>query len=281
MKRFIIVSIVTACLSLFPTVSPAKEDVINIGMSLLRFDYAEYLDGQFLDGETGLLPGIYASYTLDISDKSYLSLVGSYYFGQLDYNGETQGSGIPIESTSDADIFDTNFVYGRWLDSGTKSAFRYGIHGGLGYRYWRRNINSTLTPAGSPVAGVREFYDWLYFIAGISGHFARVNDMSIEFNFRATRMVHAEIEIDYLGFQNWDNNSLDLGERWGLYLGVPIKFKAGNHNMTIEPYYQQWDIGESNIEPITSGGVPTGSGVFEPRSETKNFGVQIYYTINL
>ena len=281
MKHFALIAIATAYLSVSPTNSLAKEDAIGFGVSLLEFDYAEYLDGQFLDGETGLLPGIYTNYTLDISDKSYLTLVGSYYFGQLDYNGETQGTGIPIKSTSDANIIDASFVYGQWLDSRAKSVFRYGIYGGLGYRYWRRNINPTLTPAGNPVAGVREFYDWFYFIVGVNGQVARVNDVSVELNIRATRMVSAEIEIDYLGYQNWDNNSLDLGERWGLYFGVPIKFSAWNHNMTIEPFYRQWDIGKSNIEPITSGGVPTGSGVFEPRSETGNFGVHIYYTLNL
>ena len=149
MKRFIIVSIVTACLSLFSTVSPAKEDVINIGMSLLRFDYAEYLDGQFLDGETGLLPGFYTSYATDIGDQSYLRFAGTYRFGEVDYDGETQGAGIPIQSTSDADIVDIHFVYGRWLNKQATTAFPYGLYGGLGYRYWRRNINPTTTPPGS------------------------------------------------------------------------------------------------------------------------------------
>ena len=199
MKHFALIAIATAYLSVSPTNSLAKEDAIGFGVSLLEFDYAEYLDGQFLDGETGLLPGIYTNYTLDISDKSYLTLVGSYYFGQLDYNGETQGTGIPIKSTSDANIIDASFVYGQWLDSRAKSVFRYGIYGGLGYRYWRRNINPTLTPAGNPVAGVREFYDWFYFIVGVNGQVARVNDVSVELNIRATRMVSAEIEIDYLG----------------------------------------------------------------------------------
>ena len=281
MKRFIIVSIVTACLSLFPTVSPAKEDVINIGMSLLRFDYAEYLDGQFLDGETGLLPGFYTSYATDIGDQSYLKFAGTYHFGEVDYDGQTQGAGIPIQSTSDADIVDTYFVYGRWLNKRATTAFPYSVYGGLGYRYWRRNIKPTTTPAGNPVAGVLEFYDWFYFIAGLEGHIANINEMSVDFNIQATRMTHAKIEIDYLGFQNQDSNTLDLGEKWGLYVGVPIKFKAWNRNLTIEPFYRYWDIGRSNIEPITSGGVPTGSGVFEPESETRNFGIHFYYTLNL
>ena len=281
MNNFASIAIATSILSVFPTISPANEDVIDIGVSLLSFDYAEYLDGQFLDGETGLLPGFYASYAKDIGVQSYIKFAGTYHLGEVDYDGETQGAGIPIQSTSDADIVDTYFVYGRRLNNGAKTAFPFGVYGGLGYRYWRRNINPSLTPSGNTVAGVLEYYDWFYITAGLKGHIATINNMSVNFNIRTTRMMHAEIEIDYLGFQNRDNNSLDLGEKWGLFVGVPIKFKAWDQNITIEPFYRQWDIGRSNIDPITSAGVPTGSGVFEPDSETRNFGVQIYYTLNL
>lgn len=281
MKHFAIITIATIYLCIFPKISPAKENAINFGVSLLAFDYAEYLDGQFLDGETGPLPGVYTSYTSEISDNSYLTFVGNYHSGQLDYKGETQGSALPIKSISDADIIDANFVYGRWLGDLSKSAFPSSLYGGLGYRYWRRNINSTQTPSGNPVAGVLEFYDWFYLIAGVNGHIAKVDQISINYNIRATRMFQAEIEIDYQDFQNRDNNLLDLGEKWGVYISVPIAFKAWNRNITIEPYYQQWNIGRSNIEPITSNGVPTGMGVFEPRSETRNFGIFIYFTLNL
>jgi len=42
---------------------------------------------------------------------------------------------------------------------------------------------------------------------------------------------------------------------------------------SIEPYYEQWDIGKSDLFELTNNGVPTGSVIIEPRSETRNIGI--------
>ena len=253
------------------------------GASMLNFDYTEFdTNGAWLDEENGWLPGLLLGGTLYWPGNWYASLELNYYFGDVEYQGQTQSddpalSGLYITSRSDADIFDTTAIAGYRF-----SAAR--VYAGLGYYFWRRNIHPTMTNSGLRVAGLLEFYSWTYALLGFNAPLFVNEDSRINLDIRVTRMLQAQMDVDFLGYGGYDNASLNLGEDWGLRLALPWTFQVSTINdatITIEPYYYRWDLNRSNVAELTVNGVGTGSGVVEPRSETRNLGISLYFRYSM
>lgn len=249
------------------------------GAAMMNFDYTEFdANGAWLDDENGWLPGLLLGGTLYWPGNWYASLALNYYFDDVEYQGQTQSddpalSGLYISSRSDADIFDTTAIAGYRF-----SAAR--VYAGLGYYFWRRNIRPTVTNGGLRVAGILEFYSWTYALLGLNTQLFVKEDSYISLDVRVTRMLQAQMEVDFLGYGGYDNASLNLGEDWGLRLALPwtVRLSAVNDaTITIEPYYYRWDLNRSNVAELTVNGVGTGSGVVEPQSETRNFGISVYF----
>lgn len=257
--------------------SLAQETSFEVGVGLMDFDYVEYDDDNvFLDGESGLIPGVIMK--LKTNKRIYYELEGSLYYNKIKYDGQTQ-SGIPITTKSDALIVDTHFKVGLNLEPsfGRKSK----MYGGIGYRYWYRNILPTTISSplsffnGSSVAGILEEYSWFYGLAGYAVHFNASNNVNVGLDFRLTKMIDAKLDVDFLGFRGYDNNTLSLGNKIGARFAVPITVKTKKYPFFITPYFEIIDIGKSNSVPLTQGGVSTGFGILEPRSETRNVGVEV------
>ncbi len=246
------------------------------GISLMNFGYTEYdVDNAWLDEESGVLPGLLLGGTLYWTNW-YASLMLNYHFGDVEYQGQTQStdpdlSGLPINSRTGTDIFDTTAIAGYQFSALT-------AYGGLGYYYWRRNIRPTTTDNGLSVAGVLEFYSWTYAILGLNVPVVKNEDSHFNLDIRATRMLDANMEVDFQGFGGFDNAMLNLGEDWGVRLALPWTFSAFDENtmITVEPYYSTWNIKRSSVTELTINGQGTGSGVVEPRSETRNYGILMY-----
>lgn len=269
--------------------SHAQPMSLEIGAGLMAFDYVEYGDSTgtynsfegddniFLDGESGLIPGVVVK--LKTNKRIYYEWEGSLYYNAIEYDGQTQ-SGIPITTESDALIIDTHFKMGLNF----KPSFRREskIYGGVGYRYWYRNIiPTTINLLGSPddgktVAGLLEEYTWFYGLAGYAVQFNASKNVKVGLDFRLTKMFNAKMDVDYLGFDGRDNFSVNLGKRYGARFAVPIEIKSLQRKYTVTPYYEIIDIGISNFVPITRNGVQVGGLIaWEPRSETRNFGVEV------
>lgn len=246
----------------------------NIGPSFMWFDYAEYDQSDtFLDGEEGILTGAVGNFRFNFNKNYFVSTDARFYIGIVDYDGHTQPGFVPIKSTTNTFIFDINSALGRRF---TTAPAYIDLYAGLGYHFWRRQINPTFTSGGVPVAGLLEYYQWWYLMAGTKFIFNRSGNQEIGLDIRTTYMQNASIEVDFQGFGGYDNKKLDLGNRFGFYLAVPIKFKSSSSvDWIIEPYYEYIDIGRSNVGELTSNGTPTGVFVVEPRSETRNIGVNI------
>ena len=247
---------------------------VYFGVGLMDFDYAEYDDNNtFLDGETGLIPGILMSIR-EQQKKFYIEAEGSYYSSNIDYDGFTQPpSSTPVKTVSDADIIDVS------LKAGYVTEQAGSWYAGLGYRYWYRHIRSGQDINGQPVAGLLEEYDWFYFLAGLETHFQATANVSVGLDLRLTRMLDASMEIDFLGFQSRDNSRVELGLRTGYRFALPIKIKTRSQSaFLIAPYYEIIDIGKSNSVQVTSGGVPTAIFIHEPRSETRNLGIELTWS---
>lgn len=242
----------------------------EFGGGLMKFDYAEYNGSAvFLDGETGFIPGGVLKLKLN-SQSVYSEFVGQLYGNTIQYDGQTQG-GTPVQTDSDAVIFDTHYKFGFKLSQ----ARNHGPYLGLGYRYWFRNIRSGYDINGNPVAGLLEEYYWNYGLLGYSGSFRASEKMRVGFDIRHTKMFNAKMDVDFLGFGGYDDAQVNLGEEFGSRISVPVKMIMRGYSLIVSPYYERIDIGKSNTVRLTSGGVPTTTLILEPRSETRNVGIEI------
>lgn len=255
---------------LFANSACAEEADYQFGVGLLSFDYTEYRDnGEFLDGETGLIPGIVLK-RKQYHQRLYTELVGQLYGNTIKYDGQTQG-GIPVKTDSVAVIVDTHFKLGMRLKN---------IHEpylGLGYRYWYRQILNGQDINGAAVAGLLEEYYWFYGILGYTANFAVSEKVSLGFDLRYTKMLNAKMDVDFLGFNNYDDSQVNLGNESGARFAIPVKINLNEDALIVTPYYEIIDIGRSNSVRLTSGGVPVSATIYEPRSETRNVGIEIMW----
>ena len=251
----------------------AQKSTFEIGAGLMAFDYVEYDDNNvFLDGETGLIPGVIVK--LKTNKRIYYEWEGSLYYNTIEYDGQTQG-GSPVVTDSDALILDTHFKIGLNFEPAFEREQK--IYMGMGYRYWYRNIQSGQDVLGNPVAGILEEYSWYYGLLGYEVHFAAANNVKVGLDLRLTKMFKAQLEVDFLGFQSFDNTVLDLGNKVGARFAIPVEIKMAQSSVTVTPFYEIIDIGKSNIVRVSSNGVPTATSILEPRSETRNVGIEVMW----
>lgn len=261
--------------AVIPGFARADKMETHIGVGLNKFNYTEYNDNNiFLDGETGVIPGLILSMKKE-KTKNYTEFVGSFYGSVINYDGQTQG-GTPLKTRSDAVILDGHFKSGYKLENNKD------YYLGLGYRYWYRNIRPGRDSNGNPVAGLLEEYSWPYLLLGFQSNLMQASATEVNLDIRYTHMLNAKMSIDFLGYCNYDNAEVDLGNRNGWRFALPVKKKLGSANvLLITPYYEIIDIGKSNTVALTRNGALVDcnsdgfyDGALEPRSETRNFGIE-------
>ena len=249
---------------------------VSAGLSALDFGYTEYSEsGHVLDEENGWLKGFKTRLEHTWRESAYFASIEALYLsGTVQYDGRTQ-IGTPVEARTDESIIDLLTLAGFRNCSLLDRCIR--LYAGLGYHYWKRLIHSAYTKTSSPqpVAGILEYYNWTYATMGIRVPVLKqTQDEGLELDFRLNYMLQAQMEINFLGYREYDNAKFDLGEDWGIYLGVAYRTSlAKGYIILIEPYYEQWDIKKSNSVEVTRSGAPTGVRFSEPASETRNYGI--------
>lgn len=238
---------------------------VYLGASLLDFTYKEFDDDDILlDREDGFIPGVILGYKQK-RNEVYTDISFSYHATDIKYDGQTQ-AGDPVTTRSDADIYELQLKAGSYYY--TTSSYKYFVYGGLGYRLWQRNIRSTAV-----ATGIFEEYDWSYLMLGATFPISHSSASKLDFDIQYTKMLGANIFVE-LSTLGADDVDLALGKENGYRFSFPWQINTDNSSVwVIEPYYEFWEIGKSEVKPITSGGIPTGFVVWEPRSETSNVGV--------
>jgi hypothetical protein len=262
-----------------PVTWSAPDFTFGVGIDAMRFYYREFDDDDaILNTEKGVIPGLVLNAAFEW-ETWYTEFNYKYNTGKVEYDGQTQ-TGIPVITDTQEDIADVNLIAGRYF--GSASYYRSSFYGGLGYYYWERDILPGQTVTGVPVGGLFETYEWSYALLGGKFSLFDSTNKGLLLDLRLQRMLDATMEVDFLGFNNWDNLELDLSEEWSFRIGLPyILSTKDNARLTIEPYLITWFIGRSPDKQITSGGVPTGFIAAEPRSETYNFGLTVKYLFQL
>ena len=240
---------------------PDRAIAASLGVGLLHFEFEEF-DSQDrrLVKESGWLPGLEAHFNVT-GQRATLSIDLGYYSGDVDYDGQTS-AGVPIDSTTDADILDIALEAAYPLPLGLPP--RVSLYAGGGYRNWDRNIQSV-----GVVSGLDETYRWWRAEAGVKLQLAR-GASAWQLEAGLTRTVNPQVEVDFGAA--FDAVTLDLGERWGWRTAAGWSHRvAPQLTAGVDVFYASWDLGQSGVETLTSNGVAAGS-VFQPRSESRNYG---------
>jgi hypothetical protein len=255
--------------------SAVGSQTLDLGFDLMSFDYSEFnSNGKLLDQETGGMPGLAASWRYEWPEW-FVAVNLDYHEANVDYDGQTQ-SATPLTTTTDNYITNLRFMGGRVFNgiAGAKST----LYAGAGYHYWYRDINPSSDSLGTPVAGLLEIYQWTFAILGTELGLVENPTTRLALDIRTKYLIGGTMDIDFMGFQGYDNTTLNLGTDWSFRLGIPLSIALSKTSgLVIEPYYDTWNIPQSNVVELTQNGVPTGYGVLEPRSETRNFGISFLF----
>lgn len=232
---------------------------LSLGLSLLDFDYEEfYDDSSTANMEEGLIPGITSA--LSVTRNRWFATTNiSVWSGEVDYHG-------PVKTKTAEEIIDWNILAGREIY--LKGKNEIGLFAGFGYRNWKRDIQSIPT-----ATGLFEMYDWWYWMLGVRGEYHFSPSTKFRADAYLTRTVNPQIEVEFE--TNFDDVTLDLGEETGNRVILTLDHRPGNTmRVWVSTWYEVWELGRSSTRDLTSSGIVTAT-VYEPRSETENFGINI------
>lgn len=247
---------------------PQNGRALAIAGSVLHFSYQEFDDsGALLDREYGYIPGFVLGLS-QTSDRWVFAGDIAYHGGDVSYEGQTNSAPpIPVNTRTVQNIADFAMRTEYWIHS------RYAFYLGAGYHHWDRNIQPTTTASGTPVSGLFESYSWWTGFLGTKFPIYKSGSTSWLLDARLLQISNPAISINFNG--KYDNTALALGEHLGVRLSFPWHYQFNRSSgINIEPYAESYELGRSATAPITSNGKVVGN-VFEPRSQTANFGLAI------
>ena len=246
----------------------------TVAPAVLDFGYKEYADsGALLNREDGPLPGL----VMELARRFgawRLSGEGRLFSGTVDHVGQTN-LGVPITTRTDEKLYALTLRIAREVNIGSAQIAPYV---GYGYQEWHRSIDATHTSAGAPVSGLSEVYTWKVAEIGALVSALRYGRFTGGVDVRVFRVVDPEVRVRFT--TGFDDARLSLGEKSGRHLGLSGTYMlAERTRVRVDFYQERWAFGRSSSEQLTSGGAIVGS-VFEPRSETRNTGLNVGVTLD-
>ena len=224
---------------------------VGVGLSLLSFHYSEFPDDKHLrNKETGVLPGINGA--LRFSPAAWrIGFSGSAHGGEVDYDGAT--SAFRLHQTQTETLI-LNGIASVGYEFSVDQTFALTPYGGIGYRFWRRDILPN-----NGVGGLREHYRWIYAAAGLELGWRASESLRIGADLRLIRPVQAKVDVLIS-----PETTLELGSRTGYRIGLPMLWSLSQRfGVALEPYYERQEFGASAPK----------NGILEPSSDSDIFGV--------
>lgn len=225
----------------------------EIGVSALRFNYAEYKDdGTTWDKELGNIPGLSFKLGQRYSAWEWEGMA-SYHYGRVDYTGQTN-LGVPYNTHTAEEIGDVALRLGRWFDA----SYAIMPYAGLGYRRWDRDIR----PAS--LAGLFESYRWTYAWLGAKIITFQQGASNLMLDIGWIKPLDPVMQVGTY------HASLNPESRDCLRLMLTSHLALSeNTTLILEPYFECWQLGRS--PSVTTGGIT----LYEPASKTKNLGFNL------
>ncbi len=233
--------------------------------SILNFDYTEFdKSNAIFNREYGILPGVKTGIKRTKGAVQVQAQL-AYHGNNVRYEGQTQ-RGNPARSRTDEKITELSLLLKGFITESnlTSSA----LYGGLGYRHWRRDIKSTRT-----ASGLLEYYMWPYWILGTTVSYHFQPKTQLQFDVRITQPINPSMRVHFKK-NNLDSRELELNARLGGRIGLSLSQTLTKQlAIAVEPYYQSWNLERSAPVPLKSNGMMIGGSITQPRSETRNSGL--------
>lgn len=199
------------------------------------------------------------------------SFGGKLYLGSVDYNGETQLTSIPVQSTTS--------YFGLQFDALGGYRFERRLHGldllaGVGVDFWLRSIKDSYVRGLGQVRGADE--DYYAFNAKLGlGYF---HEMGNARHYLQAGLKYPFYVYEY-GYQvAADNVTLNPKGRVSFFARYQWEFgNAAHSRWGASLYYDSYRFSQSNTVIDTANGVPTGYIVWQPESHQDVYGVQLGY----
>jgi hypothetical protein len=266
------------------TTSARAERLLNATAGIMKFDYTETdVDGSFLDGEYGYIPGVEIDYRKSSADDSTVGFSFAFYSGEVDYDGALQDVSPPIDTNIDGLAFKTDtdetvFAITGFFSRKTPQIDPHlSLFGKITYKQWSRDIqgrffsgfgNDNIYIDNQYIPGFSEVYTWLQLTLGLDYQLALSSGGSLQFNAGLLRTLNPEMEADF----GVVTGNYDLQERWGYEAGItwliPISPVA---RVGVAGNYTYWEFGRSNVV----------FGFVEPDSESKMTTFKLVYQSKL
>jgi hypothetical protein len=222
--------------------------------------------GNRLLKEHGPLVGFGAAYAAWLPGNLTLKPRGELFFGQVDYDGQTQ-VGTPV-------MTDTSYGGIKLeADLGAKIGDEFSIEpfGGLALRTWWRDIDDSIDIFGDPVVGYTENWTTFYARLGIRGDRPLSPSSRMFFEVAAKLPLYNQ-NVAYLsdiGFT--DDVILEPGRRTSFFAEVGFKVQA----CKMSAFYESMRFSESDMDFTFDLFTGTLVGFVQPRSEADIYGLRI------
>jgi hypothetical protein len=241
----------------------------NLGVSIADFEYEETDEsGSTLDKESGLFPELNLSLRLD-SESWFILGDLRYLKGTADYTAYPV-SKPPLESTTEEEIIDFSLLFG--VQQEFSNTVTLAVYGGLGFRYWERDIRST-----ADASGLYEEYEWGYMLIGISPAMRIGPSDRIGADLQLRKAFDANLDVRFKNV-NYDPVSLPLDDGIGFRLALNWNHELNEgFEFTLGPYLDFWEFDRSADVDLKQGNMTVGS-VHEPASQTKIVGIRFLLT---
>lgn len=243
------------CLSFAMSCVAYAESKFIVAPGLMDFDYVETdVDGSFLDGESGVIPGIYIGFETQTAESELLTfgIAFEHYSGEVDYDGHIQTNplnpryeGLPLSTKTHENVnsiivsLSRSFAQHRPLS----------IYGTFTIKRWERDIQSTSISGidnfgdpfqDLPVSGLFEIYEWWQFTFGLDYKLKLSAKSYIGFYGGFLRTINPKMKVFNLSFS--------LEEKWGYEAGLAWMYKLTKaHSLGAGVDYTYWEFGRSNV----------------------------------
>ena len=227
----------------------------EIGGQLSDYQFEEPTLGVKIDG---LRAGVTGAYTYAHDGRWFFRLDGRYAYGSLDYEGSGTLNSIPDS------IIETRAVLGK--DFFPRSGLSLSPFVGFGYRYLYNDLRGTTSTGFS---GYQRYSRYWYVPIGVTSRMkvdgGWVLAPIIEYDYFIKGRQVSQFSDIGVGFSDATNKQ-DEG------YGYRLSLMAENGSWAFGPWMQYWNIEESDIVSIGFG-----FRGFEPKNETREFGLDVKY----
>ncbi len=235
-----------------PCVAYAESKII-IAPGIMNFDYVETdVDGSFLDGEKGDIPGIFFGFETKSTELLTFGIAFERYKGEVDYEGHIQTNpldlryeGLPLSTKTDQNI--TSLIAS--LSYSLAQHRPLSIYGTFTIKRWERDIQSTFISGidnfGDPyqdlfVSGLYEIYEWWQLTFGLHYNLKLTAKSYMDFYGGFLRTLDPTMKVFSITF--------NLEEKWGYEAGLAWMYKLSReHSLGLAMDYTFWEFGRSNV----------------------------------